>query len=181
MFCCCSQVSAREWSGGQVQAILTMDQALASWATLHNQGTLFLVPSAGAQQYFYYIGLNIPLSEKIWIAPHVGWVGNWFPKGEDGFILSLWGGCEASKLSIFLEKDWYRNGSLNDDYGYASLDYNPAKWINTGIQLETVNSANSTCWGPHLGFSTGQWHIEVQYYLLEENCHSIRIMNIITF
>jgi len=171
------------WQGAQIQAgiggsIPVHGEAIA----LRASGMLFTVPENKLIMFFSYAGPVFAPVEWFWIAPQIGYAANWME--TDAGIGSVWIGFSffQGKLTIFTENEAIFNHKKADYYGYHAVDYNPLDWVNAGIQVEAVNRLAT--FGPHIGFSKGPWHFEVQWHVgaQEENLgHAVRIFTCLNF
>ena len=173
------------WQGAQVQTVAGGGiELIEKTLTLRGSATYFWVPEKGVNMFFTYFGPKWQIADWIWVAPLVGLAGNWTLSGKVAADLSLWTGLSFfdSQLTVFLEGEAIVNEDQQDYYGYYSIDYNPLSFFNVGVQGEQVNEGIQ--FGPHVGFSKGPWHFEVQYYagLQDVNYgHAVRIFTLLFF
>jgi len=171
------------WNGAQIQAgigghVPVYGEAVA----LRASGMLFTVPENKLIMFFAYAGPVFSPADWFWIAPQVGYAANWME--TDAGIGSVWIGFSffRGQLTIFTENEAIFNHKKADYYGYHAVDYNPLDWVNVGVQIEAVNRLAT--FGPHVGFSKGPWHFEVQWHAgaQEENIgHAVRIFTCLNF
>jgi len=153
------------WKGSQVMfSVGGAVEMIENKLFVRGSGIYFWVPENGLNMFFVYFGPKWQIADWIWIAPQVGFAGNWTLNSKDAADFSLWTGLSffQSRLTVFLEGDAIVNHDQQDYYGYYSIDYNPLSWLNAGIQGEQINKG--VMFGPHLGYTNGPLHLEVQYY-----------------
>lgn len=171
------------WNGAQIQAGIGGHVPLrGEGIAFQASGMIFTVPENKMIVFFSYAGPVFAPVEWFWIAPQIGYAANWME--TDAGIASVWMGFSffEGQLTLFTENEAIFNHKRADYYGYHSVDYNPLDWVNLGIQVEAVNRLAT--FGPHIGFSKGPWHFEVQWHagVQEENLgHGIRIFTCLNF
>ncbi len=159
---------AGTWTGTQAVAIIggelpTVDGSGAR-ASLH----LFDIPKAQFSPTVIYVGptFTAQLGDvSLWISPQAAVFLDWFEEA-DAFGGSLWMVLGYESLSLFLEGDFVAGeGDAGQVvYGYYAADYNSEQpCMNFGAQAEQVNS--DIDYGPHIGFTQGPFHLELQYYM----------------
>ena len=173
------------WQGTQVLAVAGgAIELIEKKLSLIGSAVFFWVPESGVNLFFFYFGPKWQIADWIWIAPQVGLAGHWDADGKDAADFSLWIGLSFfdSQFTIFLEGDAIINADQKDYYGFYSIDYNPLDWFNAGIHGEQINEGIQ--FGPHVGFTKGPWHLEIQHYtgLQDVNYgHTVRILTKLFF
>lgn len=171
------------WQGAQIQTAIGGSVPLhGETISIRASGALFAVPVNKTIMFFAYGGPLFAPVDWFWIAPQIGYAANWLP--TDAGIASIWVGFAFfdGRLTIFTENEAIFNHKKADYYGYHAVDYNPLDWVNIGIQAEAVNRL--VMFGPHVGFSKGPFHFELQWYagVQEENAgHAVRIFSSLFF
>lgn len=173
------------WTGAQLQTVIggkvpIFGDKIFFRGSFHT----FLIPKTKCSLAFAYAGPLFVVNDWLSVAPQFGVASNWAADGDDMFLSSLWNTLSFAeeKITFFLEGDVYVDADQKDYYGYYSADYNPAPSLNFGLQAEEVNK--NVIFGPHVGFTAGPWHLELQYYvgLQEANKgHAYRFSTSVSF
>lgn len=158
------------WQGAQYQFFASGSVPLSESTDFRGLVAYLTIPSAELDQWFSYFGPTFNLAKWLWLAPQVGAVSGWSEDGEDGPLFSLWSRLsfldeDGEGLTAFFEGDVYFFPDVRDYYSFASCDWN-FLGLNLGIHVEGINEL--FMYGPHLGFSKGLWHGEVQYFVSME-------------
>jgi hypothetical protein len=171
------------WQGAQLQAgIGGAIPVVGDKLSVRASACLFTVPENKFIMAFVYSGPVWSPADWIWIAPQIGYAANWMT--TDAGIVSVWIGLSffEGKLTIFTENEAIFNHRRADYYGFHSVDYNPLAWLNIGAQAEAVN--RNVMFGPHVGFSKGPWHMEIQWYAgaqPDNTGHAVRLATFLNF
>lgn len=126
-----------------------------------------------------YAGLAYKPTKWLWIAPHIGAVEHWTDDGNDAFLLSLWTRMSFShnRFILSFQNDTYFGYNQRDYYGIYSFDSYLSKQKNIGFHIEQINT--TMMFGPHIGFTNGNIHSEIQYYFGSQNRnygHNVRFL-----
>jgi hypothetical protein len=147
-------------------------------------GTLFFIPSNDTSIYFIYTGPVFNLADWLWVAPQLGYAGNWTKDAEDAADFSMWMGANLPNGlgALFAESEAITDGGQTDFYGFYSYTWQAKDSpVNLGVQAEFVNKDGIA--GPHIGISKGAWHFEVQFFrpLKDENLNIFRLSTFLNF
>ena len=169
------------WTGTQTLTSLGAEIPLSGKNFFRTSIHYFWTPEIGHEKDMVavYTGPKMR-SENMWVAPQIGFMGNWMEEGKDALILSVWSGGSWGKFSAFLEVEVYlaQNNPV-DFYGCYFFNYDPMATLNVGWHVEEVNLKFST--GPHIGITKGPIHFELQYYINPDLNHTVRIVTGVGF
>lgn len=174
------------WQGAQYQFSLGGSVPLSEFTDFRGAVVYLTIPSVEVDQWFSYFGPTFSPTKWLWLAPQVGAASGWSEDGEDVFLSSIQSGLsflneKEEGFTAFFEGDVYFFAKAQDYYSFASCDWN-LSGFNLGIHAEGVNEL--FMYGPHLGFTKGSWHGEVQHFISmeEENQgHAVRFVTAIEF
>lgn len=161
--CVASVADAKKFPWLSTQLDVELHGELPINEIVNVRGTLvnFLVPQDNIDLFLFYGGVCVQATDWLRIAPHIGFTPAWSKEGKDAAIVSLWVTVQFSSLLVFLEGDGFLNPDQNGYRGYYSVDYVRDSYY-YGAQGEQSDEA--IAFGPHIGFTKGPFHIELQYY-----------------
>jgi len=171
------------WTGTQVMVPISGEFALSDGVGVRAHLSRFSVPKTGFNGAFIYAGPTFTAKlggdVSLWISPQVtAWLG-WYDN-QDAFGASIWMSVSRCRWNMFLEADYITSEDFSEElyYGYYSLGFSSSKEvINYGVQVEQGGS--DIDYGPHVGFSVGPLHTELQYYMDFESGDYLHTMRVV--